>query len=164
MFLNFQTSKPEGRPKSKLLVSSQPDRWFQDVKTFEFEVFGPKNLRRFQHPGVMPLDAKSFDFNVFRSSNLQTGDHLKSKLLAVNIVDGPRVVKPSNSRFGDPANLEFERFNILGSCRWMLKVWICMFLNFQTSKLGGHPKSKLLKFSQPRRWPQDVKTFEFDVF
>ena len=32
----------------------------QDIKTFEFEVFGPQDLEL--KPGVMPLDAKSFDW------------------------------------------------------------------------------------------------------
>jgi hypothetical protein len=41
-------------------------------------------------------------------------------------------------------NLEFEGFNILGPCPWMVKASIWMFLDSQTSKPGGHPKSKLL--------------------
>ena len=40
-FLTLQTSE---RPKSKLLACSQPDRWPQDVKIFEFEFFGLQNL------------------------------------------------------------------------------------------------------------------------
>ena len=82
MFFDPQTSKSGGHPKSKLLASSQPDRWPQDVKTFEFDVFGSQDL-------------------------------------------------------------EFEGFNILGSCPWMVKASIWMSLDSQTSKPGGHPKSKL---------------------
>ena len=75
MFLDPQTSKLGGHPKSKLLASSQPDRWPQDIKTFEFDVFGPQNVEfeGFNILGVMPLDGKSFDLDVFGFLNLQTG-------------------------------------------------------------------------------------------
>ena len=41
-FWGHQTFKPGGLPKSKLLASSQPDRWPQDAKTFKFNVLDPK--------------------------------------------------------------------------------------------------------------------------
>ena len=43
--VQFECFNILGLSKSKLLASSQPDRWPQDIKIFELEVFGSQNVQ-----------------------------------------------------------------------------------------------------------------------
>ena len=105
----------------------------QDVKTFESEDFGSQNLeiKNVNILGPCPWMLKA---SIPKKS--------KSKILTSH--------DPKFEVFRRP-NLEFEGSNILGPCPWIVKASIWMFLDPQTSKPGGHPKSKLLASSQPDR-------------
>ena len=74
-------------------------------------------------------------------------------------------------------NLEFEPFNILGPCPWILKLRFEMHLrfgvlDFQTSKRGGHPnrgfKHLVNLTDQPRILKRSSSRFldnnEFEAF
>ena len=76
MFLAPQTSKLEGHPKLKILASTHPGAWPQDVKTFESDVLGSKNFEfeGFNILGRCHWMQKRFDLDVFESPNLQTGE------------------------------------------------------------------------------------------
>ena len=63
-FPNFQTG---GHVKSKLLASSQPDRWPQDVKTFEFVVFGRPNVE-FKVSNILGPCPRMLKFSIWMQS------------------------------------------------------------------------------------------------
>ena len=131
--LNSQTSKP-GPSQIESFSIELPDRRPQDVKTFEFKVFGPKTSNsKLLTCWVMILNRKGFDLDVFGFPNLQTGR--SSKIEAFSIQGhGPWMLKVSNSTSWDPKT---SNSKVLTSCRYVSG---CQN-RFGGLRIGKHPNS-----------------------
>ena len=95
----------------------------------------------------MSQDVKIFDLEVWGSKNIQ--------IEAFSIQGhGPRMLKSSIWRFGNPKT---SKSKLLAS-RGMAPG--CENLRFEGLGIQKHPNRS---FYHPGAWPQDVKTFEFEV-
>ena len=97
----FSDPQIGGHPDSKLLAPSQPDKWPQDAKTFEFEIFGSQT-------------SNSKVLTSWRQTSKLQG-HPKSELLASNQLDTwSKNVKTFEFDVFGNKNFKFEDFNVLG--------------------------------------------------
>ena len=131
------------------------------LKVSNSKSWGPKTSNsKVLKSWAMPLDGKSFDLDVLDSQTSKPGGHAKSKLLVSIQGMGPGWEKLRFQSLGLPQH-RTERFQFPEA----------MSLDGKRFDLGWPPGLEVLGskniqievFYHPNAWPQDVKTFEFEV-